>query len=106
MTAISMALSVEEDELTADPPMNIAVDCEREHLQNRIAVHSAQICTVFTRLLGKFAASCLLSRERRKRLDLVPRFIRMPIYPDADRTTKPRSYRSGAPTVNRRLRPI
>jgi len=73
-TAISIALSVEDDEFTADPPMNVAVDWRASFF--RTASQSLQRNSALSSrfLSGRFAASRTLSRERRKRLDLIPRF--------------------------------
>jgi hypothetical protein len=51
-----MLLSVEDDELTAEPPTNDAVDRERRPLQNRIAVFPAPVCGASWFSSGTFAA--------------------------------------------------
>jgi hypothetical protein len=45
-------LSVEDDVVTADPPMNDAVDRRASFFQNRIAVPPASAGVVFKRLVG------------------------------------------------------
>jgi hypothetical protein len=72
ITAISMALSVEDDGLTADPPTNDALDCRAQSLRRR-PTPSSHVSS------GMFAESSTFSRERRKRLDLVSRIQRMPV---------------------------
>jgi hypothetical protein len=53
MTAISIALSVEDDDgLTVDPPTNDAVTVRRKFPQNRTAVSAAPVGAIFTFLVG------------------------------------------------------
>jgi hypothetical protein len=95
MTAISMELSVDDDEFTADPPINDAAGC-RAQASSEPHRSSIGAPAPFSRFLsGKFAASRTFSRECPFAVSRDSSTILVPITPLAFQC-----YRNSKPQVN------